>query len=175
MARHGVKTPQVAVLDDKYVRATILTPSGCAYFCFPTLTWRVWENHPSSVASPILPSSIGKDTHDAGSSRDVEIRPGIYALPLDDSSRSDNFRHHLAQAGLTFYIRDKTGITAALRKPTSLPFCWRSYSSQSPSSLNRSPIMVVIAGSVGITAVLPYLRTHLVGRSYTGEVVPKLL
>jgi hypothetical protein len=58
LARYGVKTAEITVIDDEYVRITVpgIATSGHAYLYFPTLTWRVWENHPFSVASTVLNS-----------------------------------------------------------------------------------------------------------------------
>ena len=59
LVRNGIKTARVAVIDDDYVRVDIehVSGSGHAYLYFPTLAWRVWENHPFSVASAVLPPS----------------------------------------------------------------------------------------------------------------------
>ncbi|KLU82192.1 hypothetical protein MAPG_01268, partial [Magnaporthiopsis poae ATCC 64411] len=53
----GLKKAFVTVVDDDYLRLDIpgcrrvSDGGGHAYLYFPTLTWRVWENHPFSVAA----------------------------------------------------------------------------------------------------------------------------
>ncbi|KAF1940309.1 ferric reductase-like protein transmembrane component 4 [Clathrospora elynae] len=172
LASNGVQTAEVTIVDDEYVRVTIrnVSTSGYAYLYFPTLTWRFWENHPFSVASTILPQVMQEPTNHASiSSHDIEKHPGITSVPLDgrtysQSSQNSPYSSSLkqpVQTGVTFYIRDKTGITSALRKRTSLPVLLEAgYSSHSLSSLNTSPTLIALVGGVGITAVLPYLRAH---------------
>ena len=168
LARHGVQRAEVTIVDDEYIRVHVphVTSSGYAYLYFPTLTWRVWENHPFSVASTMLPASTNLTALDRDSTDlDIEKHPEILSSSVKGSSNSgrspsDSLRESY-RAGITFYIRGKTGITSAIRKRTSLPvFLEAGYSAHSPSSLHTSPTLIVLAGGVGITAVLPALQTH---------------
>ncbi|GKT57100.1 ferric-chelate reductase [Colletotrichum tofieldiae] len=172
LARHGVKTAFVTVIDDEYCRVTIpgVFASGIAYVYFPTLTWRVWENHPFSVASAILHSTRQQVEHTAKSSDDVEKRPTTITAADCTSSLADG-RHsstsHSAreqpQLGITFYIRMQSGITSLLRRCDSVPVLLEAgYPSHSPlsESPHNPPTLIALAGGVGITAVLPHLRSH---------------
>jgi hypothetical protein len=157
MARHGLKTAEVTLVDEEYVRVTVrgVTGSGYAYLYFPTLSWRVWENHPFSVASTVLSSQ--PQTRNISPMQDIEKHPETHTASVDSSGTP----HPPAEAGITFYIRDKSGLTARLRTRTTLPVLLETgYTSHPPSALNRCPKLIVIAGGVGITAVLPYLRAH---------------
>ncbi|KAK2026910.1 ferric reductase-like protein transmembrane component 4 [Colletotrichum zoysiae] len=177
LARHGVKRASVVVIDGEYCRVTIpeVHASGVAYVYFPTLTWRVWENHPFSVASAILPSASQRDRATESSADegqvngrgegqdDVEKRTEtVTSLPGGCYSVSHSSREppHL---GITFYIRMQSGITSLLRYRDSVPVLLEvGYPSHSPlsESSHNSPTLVVLAGGVGITAVLPHVRSH---------------
>ncbi|KAI4953946.1 hypothetical protein J4E91_001655 [Alternaria rosae] len=165
IARHGLHTAEVTILDDEYVRITVpgVATSGYAYLYFPTLTWRIWENHPFSVASTIL-SSESPGQYGNTSFRDVEKHLDVPVVLAEDSSDNQgkgSSLHQPARAGITFYIRTKTGVTSALRKHITLPILLEAgYSSHSASSLSASPTLIVLAGGVGITAVLPYICSH---------------
>ncbi|KAL8822544.1 MAG: hypothetical protein Q9191_006721 [Dirinaria sp. TL-2023a] len=157
LARNGVKTAQVAVIDSDYVRVDIENVSGFghAYLYFPTLTWRVWENHPFSVASAVISSddAPGTSKHDA----DIEKLGSS-----GGSSNSDNSLRRYqspAKIGLTFLLRTKGGVTAELRKHARLPVLVES--AYGPhEDLSEYSLLVCIAGGVGITACVPYLRAH---------------
>jgi hypothetical protein len=182
MARHGLHTAYVTIVDDEYVRVTVpgVTSSGYAYLYFPTLTWRIWENHPFSVASTMLPDELrSQDRNTPASSTDVEKHMHVRALAAQDSETeaSSLHHHHAPRAGVTFYIRNKTGLTSALRKYAKLPVLLEAgYSSHSASALSASPTLIVLAGGVGVTAVLPYMRSHP-GRAklYWGCRTPELV
>jgi hypothetical protein len=165
IARTGLKTAEVTVIDDEYIRVTIpgVSTDGIAYLYFPTLTWRVWENHPFSVASTILPSPTLALAHGKATSLeshdDIEKHPEIHSA--SPRSNSHSFSHHAVQAGTTFYIRSKTGLTSSLRRRTTLPVLLEAgYHSHSIGSLAASPTLIALVGGVGITAVLPFLRAH---------------
>ncbi|KAF2023914.1 ferric reductase-like protein transmembrane component 4 [Setomelanomma holmii] len=165
LLRNGVKTAEVTAIDDEYFSVTIpgVTVSGYAYLYFPTLTWRFWENHSFSVASTILsPPADSTRRNTPTTSSDIEKHPDVHVGGRNDSESSPvvPFKQTV-KAGVTFYVRDKTGTTAALRNRISLPVLVEGgYSSHSASSLDASPILIALVGGVGITAVLPHLRGH---------------
>ncbi|KAH8711913.1 ferric reductase-like protein transmembrane component 4 [Phaeosphaeriaceae sp. PMI808] len=168
IAKNGIKMAEVTAIDEDYIRVTVpgVAISGYAYLYFPTLTWRVWENHPFSVSSTVL-SASGSPQERIGfrASHDLEKHIEISATSAHSRAGSESGPGHAfkqpLQAGITFYIRGKTGITFTLRHRTSLPVLLEGgYSSHSTSALNKSPTLIAIVGGVGITAVLPCLRTH---------------
>lgn len=157
LARNGIKTARVTVIDEDYVRVNIedVIGSGHAYLYFPTLTWRVWENHPFSVVSAILPPSDRPSTlkHHA----DVE-KLGISAGSFDSDS-PERRSQSSATIGLTFLLRSRLGVTRLLRKHASLPVLVES--AYGPhEDLSEYALLICIAGGVGISACLPYLRAH---------------
>ncbi len=60
LVRSGVHTAHVTALGPDYCKVVIpglpLAAGGHAYLYFPTLTWRLWENHPFSVAAGLIPA-----------------------------------------------------------------------------------------------------------------------
>ncbi|KAL8682102.1 MAG: hypothetical protein Q9186_001807 [Xanthomendoza sp. 1 TL-2023] len=159
LARTGVKTARVTVIDDDYIRVNIeeISGSGHAFLYFPTLTWRVWENHPFSVASTVLPDDDQPGTLECDA--DVE-KLGASSAGSDSDSRERWSRSPTkTKVGLTFLVRTKGGITGQLRKHISLPVLVES--AYGPhEDLSQYSLLICIAGGVGITACVPYLRAH---------------
>ncbi len=161
LARNGIKTAQVTMIDDDYIRVNVegVSGSGHAYLYFPTLTWRVWENHPFSVASTVLDASETRQSKP----RDGGLDEEKLGSSIDDSSDSGSLERRLhpasAKIGLTFLLRTRSGLTKQLRRHVSLPVLVES--AYGPhEDLSGYPVLVCIAGGVGITACLPYLRAH---------------
>ena len=157
LARNGVKTAQVTVIDEDYVRVDIedVSGSGHAYLYFPTLTWRVWENHPFSVASTIVPpiDRPGALKHDV----DVE-KHGNSTDGSDSEARGRRYQAR-AKIGLTFLLRTKAGVTGQLRKHATLPVLVEA--AYGPhEDLSEHSLLICIAGGVGVTACLPFLCAH---------------
>lgn len=159
LARNGLRSAIVTQVDDDYVRVDIagVAATGHAYLYFPTLTWRVWENHPFSVASTTTPRSIyrPKSPQDAesGSHEKEEIQVSTTAASSNSST------HGPARLGLTFFLRRQGGLTQQLISRTTLPvFVESSYGAHVDTS--HLPHLVCIVGGIGITAVLPYLQCH---------------
>ena len=163
IARNGVKTARVVIIDEDYVQVNIenVTGSGHAYLYFPTLTWRVWENHPFSVASAVLPSDDQGPDSPEHDEVDVE-KLGDNNSPGGSHSNNRSFElpyQSHAKVGLTFLLRTKTGVTAQLRQHTTLPVLVESaYGPR--EDLSAHSLLLCIAGGVGITACVPYLRAH---------------
>ncbi|OTA56029.1 hypothetical protein K449DRAFT_376062 [Hypoxylon sp. EC38] len=190
LARNGLKTAEITVIDENNIRVDIpgVTAQGHAFLYFPTLSWRVWENHPFSVMGtlmaqePLKTSSPSTSTTGENTSlpySDMEKAPGhSSALDLDGyitpPSRSQSFK-----PGLTFFVTTRgTGLTATLHNKKRLPVLVESsYSPSSLDELRTVPHCVVIAGGVGITAVVPVLRTRSNGcvRLFWGARSPQLV
>ena len=114
---------------------------------------------PTSIKSPISPMSLlppipeslpvspfGSSLLSSQSTSHLLLSPG--EKPLDEKMR-----------GLTFFMRTHGGTTAHLRKRTSLPVLVEA-SYGPPKDLSMYPVLICVAGGVGITAVLPYLHGH---------------
>lgn len=166
LARNGVKTASVTVIDDDYIRVDIegVSGEGMAYLYFPTLTWRVWENHPFSVASTVLPSSEHKARHGSHAITDIEktgAHEPMVSKVSDSGSETASMRKHIPKVvGLTFLVRTRGGLTSAIRSRTSLPVLVESPYGSHPD-LSGYSLLIGIAGGVGITAVAPLVHHHL--------------
>lgn len=184
VARNGVCKAQVTVIDEDYIRLDIpgITGEGQAYLYFPTLTWRVWENHPFSIAGGVLhhnapvrstaadgktmlSSSSASSAH-ATPSPDIEKTPNltITATPTPTTPTLNTIQP-TTTLNLTFIIRTHTGTTSLLRSRSSLPVLVESSYSGSllhstHALLNAHPNFLCIAGGVGVTALLPLLAAH---------------
>lgn len=154
-ARNGVQTAYITPIDDEYAKVVIpgVSSSGHAYLYFPSLSWRIWENHPFSVmgtlaqtetAPTVVQTTTGAEKNSIQSDQITPSESQTFDLP--------------GQPSLTFLIRTETGITSLLRTRTSLPVLIES-SYPSPShDLDKTPNIVIIAGGVGVTAVSRLLR-----------------
>jgi NAD(P)H-flavin reductase len=75
------------------------------------------------------------------------------------AASSSGSTHQPAKLGLTFLLRRQGGLTQKLVSRARLPvFVESSYGAHVDTS--HTPHLVCIVGGIGITAVLPYLRSH---------------
>ena len=182
VASNGVCKAQVTVIDDDYIRLDIpgITGEGQAYLYFPTLTWRLWENHPFSIAGGVLhhnntaaETAEGKGTASSSSassahaspSADIEKTPNLTVTSNSTPARTTLINKTPTTLNLTFIIRTHTGTTSLLRSRISLPVLVESSYSGSllrptHKALNAHPRLLCIAGGVGVTALLPLLASH---------------
>ncbi|KAE8378513.1 ferric reductase [Aspergillus bertholletiae] len=167
-ARHGICTAHVSIVDDEYIKLEVpgVAATGDVYLYFPTLTWRVWENHPFSVMTDV---SCGSDTGPSTTMTKGD-KGGLLPLALAEKG-GDLDKISLAetsntpcQRGLVLYIRTQSGITKYLRGPKS-KFPVLIESSYHPVALTKSNAsgmanIIAIAGGVGVTALVPILMRH---------------
>ncbi|KAA8647874.1 putative ferric-chelate reductase (Fre2) [Aspergillus tanneri] len=173
MARHGVLTAEVSAVDEEYIKVEIpgIVAHGHVYLYFPTLTWRLWENHPFSVMTDIrCKSSKAESPADSLSPSPIEkddnAQVGV-ALAEDDSS-SGKFSASMVESmysrpGLLIYIRTQSGLTRHLRRRSRLPVLVEStYHAVSipGKETTQAANIIAIAGGVGVTAVTPILLKH---------------
>ena len=178
LARNGVCKAHITVIDGDYIRLDIpgITGEGQAYLYFPTLTWRVWENHPFSIAGGMLhdiaptndvlqktpASSSASSAHASPTSdSDIEKAPKLDITPI---SKPVAFTS-TPKLGLSFIIRTHSGTTALLRQRSSLPVLVEapytgSVLHPTHDTLNHHPRLLCIAGGVGVTALLPLIASH---------------
>ena len=168
LARNGVRTATVTVLDHDYVRVNVegVSGNGHAYLYFPTATWRVWENHPFSIASATLPPR--HDGHAATEKQRSTVDVEKHATRATSTSgQSDSIAadsHGSGQVlpttiGLTFLLRLRSGLTRRIGSRTRLPVLVEASYGQH-EDLSRYPLLIGIAGGVGITALVPLFRSH---------------
>lgn len=182
IARHGLKRAHVTVVDTDYLRVDIpgVEAAGQAYLYFPTLTWRVWENHPFSVAA-VSGQRVSRPASTSGKSDppSEELDKEGNAISSRNLSQTTT-----RESGITFYVRRRGGLTLQLERVASsgagiLVLVEGSYGPE--QSINHSPAVkpslkypniILIAGGVGITAVLPVLNkaNSLVGPLGTAKL-----
>lgn len=181
----GIKSAHITIIDDDYIRVDVpsVRATGHAYLYFPTLTWRVWENHPFSVTTAILPSStpppikrfvpqgagvsvissLSEKKDDAKGSH--PSTPDTIPQPWSPKSTTGLFCFEKClpgapeKPGITFYLRTMGGITKHLHHHMTLPVLIEG-SYGKPQCLNKYPTLLCFAGGVGITAILPCLHAH---------------
>ncbi|KAK3650931.1 hypothetical protein LTR56_005982 [Elasticomyces elasticus] len=175
MARHGLRIARVTIIDEDYVQLSVrdVSASGHAYLYFPTLTWRVWENHPFSVATSLLSAAAPVSQEHLSGNRTLEKSLEATTVALDNGSKSGSQRsatttprsqHH--DLGLTFFVRTHTGTTKLLRARKAVPVLVEAcYGGSHSSGLSGSDLgsyarLLCIAGGVGITAIMPVVSDH---------------
>lgn len=178
--RRGVHRAHVSRIDNHYIRVDVpgIEAEGHVYAYFPTLGWRVWENHPFSVVNSIgslAPAAGGPETNvDLEKSPATAISTGICSSSPESgslTSRRHGVRKH-GSPGITLFVRAHEGATSRLASkigvPTGIPVLIEaSYGHESAGLLTASstapspefPNTICVAGGVGITGVLPAL-TH---------------
>ncbi|ORX40124.1 ferric reductase like transmembrane component-domain-containing protein [Kockovaella imperatae] len=135
--RFGLKRAIIYQIDDDYLRIYIpgIKAHGHVYVYFPTLTWRVWENHPFSVASSMraglgirsgaLASAIEQNTDaekalEVGSSDDHGIHPfrssSTNTLAKSPAHNEASLHQDPPQrsTGITLFVRNQSGLTRLL-------------------------------------------------------------
>ncbi|KAK5174809.1 uncharacterized protein LTR77_001892 [Saxophila tyrrhenica] len=171
LARNGIVNGRVTIIDDDYVRLDVpgVSCNGQAYLYFPTLTWRVWENHPFSVASGMM--TLNEGSNNKRGNIDEKSPSAAVQDPLSDDTSSTQSSDRISattgqhKVGATFFIRTHTGLTHELRSRKTVPLLVESSYGKSllfdpEHDLHTHPNLICIAGGVGITAVAPLLARH---------------
>ncbi len=172
LARNGIKTAFVSIIDDDYLKVDIpgVEAHGQAYLYFPTLTWRIWENHPFSIAAV-----SGAQLSPASTTSNTILKSDT---PPSDRSSADKqitstktYLEIPRAAGITIYIRRRDGVTEKMVQHAktghgTMVLVESSYGPEQmsiiPSPISQPsieyPNLICIAGGVGVTAVLPFLN-----------------
>jgi len=151
--RNGVRTAVVTPIDDDYIRIDVkgLVATGHVYLYF--LHGRFWENHPFSVASSVVHQG---DDHSRESEVSISDTEAHIVKPVQVEVNQLN---KAVETGMVFYLRLLDGTTKALRNKTRVRVLIEgSYGNR--EDLSEYPTLVCIAGGVGVTACLPYMRSH---------------
>ncbi|KAF6763717.1 metalloreductase [Ephemerocybe angulata] len=172
---NGICTATITSLDPdgEYIQIDIdgITSHGHVYLSFPTLSWRFWENHPYSVLStytgrPEQPDHM-KPEPDSDSAEKKEEESA-------SSTTSSASTHTPIQSRTTALLRAMDGLTKTLTtrllaapegadgsKCIILPVLVESSYHSNPAThdLAHCSTLLCIAGGVGITAVLPIMRS----------------
>ena len=167
--KNGFRYASVTEIGDGYIRIDILgvrwgvTPGQNAYAYFPTLDrLRPWENHPFSVLqTSILQSKqhhlatpISESRSGSSDGMDIEKTNGIstpsHSLPLQPST-----------AGVTFFVRKAGGLTRHLASNNKLlTLVDGPYPNNPTAGIMSTDRLLVIAGGIGVSGVLPWLFAH---------------
>ncbi|KAL8314383.1 hypothetical protein RB593_008151 [Gaeumannomyces tritici] len=183
-----VKRAFVTVVDGDYLRLDIpgcREGSGHVYLYFPTLTWRVWESHPFSVAAALPGPGFQQEQRRSSSAQHwpptTEPRETTDAAPDDTDPEPKTpstaasspliGSRHVTAPGATFYIRRRGGLTAALARQAhggkGIPVLVEAAYGAAQTSIcpapratttARYPNLIYVAGGVGIAAALPLVR-----------------
>lgn len=185
ISSNGLATAEVSTIgpDSDLLRVEIhnVTADGHVYLYFPTLSWRFWEAHPFSVLSASADLDHTSSTeHIAGPLEEKTSSPHITSgkqtvdnsareQPASDEENPEDRAVSRVGPRAAFLIRPQAGSTAALlaraRRAaggrTSLPVLIESSYHSNPAlqHLSSCSTLVAIAGGVGITAILPVLRS----------------
>jgi predicted ferric reductase len=173
IAWRGYRSATVSLVqgcDGEYLRLDIENAQlgeGVAYLTFPTLGWRFWESHPFSVAfnsseiSGTEPSTPPSPVSPGPESKEAVITDITTSPPPTDGSKTTK------ASTTTFFARVRTGITATLAARAATTGSVRvgvvvdgpyPHSGDVATQLKQCSSIVYIAGGVGITALLPYVR-----------------
>jgi predicted ferric reductase len=171
--KNGFRRAEVKEVGEGIVRVDIkdirwdAQPGKHTYAYFPTLNpLRPWENHPFSVIPTALLGSRGHSVAVMGSSsstgsqtssqQDIEKSGAVTAIRPAES--------HVGRettSGISLYVRKSTGLTKALKSHTSLlTLLDGPYPNTSTSAVLKTDRLVLIAGGIGITAILPFIAHH---------------
>ncbi|KAH7268455.1 ferric reductase like transmembrane component-domain-containing protein [Fusarium solani] len=180
VSRHGIKRAHITRIEgDQYIRLDIQDVDCHAhcYIYFPTLTWRVWENHPFSVVN----CSVGKlnnniiDSNSSAQSQSETEGPIVMDPDSKETGNVTANRDVIAtrtvhpRPGITLFIRAQSGLTkkiaAKANKEGGIPVLIEgSYGHGSTNAFTPTaeyPNVLCIAGGVGITGILPALSSSL--------------
>jgi hypothetical protein len=129
--------------------------------CFSTSQSSCPPKSPTTMFTPISPSSAYF--------RFSPTSPTFSDTALTNPASTTNLVAFPARAhekplpeqlqGITFFVRTHSGTTARLRARASLPILVESCYGL-PKPLDAYPLLLCVAGGVGITAILPYLAAH---------------
>lgn len=172
MIRNGILAAHISVVDDEYIKLEVpeTTAIGHVYLYFPTLNWRIWENHPFSVMADVQQTGDTRtlkksldclvEGKDVTAKINITATGGVSGSESVHTSRQDSLQGH---SGLLIYIRTEAGITRHLRGKSQLPVLVES--TYHPTSIvgkeiTQAPNIIAIAGGVGVTAITPILLGH---------------
>ncbi|KAF2185754.1 hypothetical protein K469DRAFT_664736 [Zopfia rhizophila CBS 207.26] len=164
--KNGVRRANVTEVSEEIVRIDVKCPRWSAepgkhtYAYFPGLNpLRPWENHPFSVIPTALLQSrghsIGSSSSKDSSHEAEDIEKSGAAGSSTEIVRGGN------SAGVSLYVRKSTGMTKALTSHNSLlTLLDGPYPNNANSGVLKSDRLVLIAGGIGITAILPFTTHH---------------
>ncbi|KAB5566033.1 ferric reductase like transmembrane component-domain-containing protein [Coniochaeta sp. 2T2.1] len=168
LVKNGLRRAAVTEVAHGLVRVDVpgvrwaAEPGKHTYAYFPTLSpWRPWENHPFSV----VPTALlrGEQSAGSGSSRgkkSPDPDPEKSGVATCSSSRSEGAD---VGAGVTLYVRRSAGLTSLLNlnsHQSLLTLLDGPYPSNHTAALLKTDRLLLVAGGIGVTGVLPFIARH---------------
>ncbi|KAG7407151.1 Ferric/cupric reductase transmembrane component B [Fusarium oxysporum f. sp. rapae] len=186
MAWQGNRKATISTISDvggEYIRIEIdgkPLEGGVAYLAFPTLSWRFWETHPFSVA--YSGSLTSENSHQPSTTGAKEESVTVSPSSETDAEKAVNINQNTSVVSANegrstvFYARVRTGMTKKLASRVSgqqsealqLRVIVEGpchHSGHISPQLSHCKDILCIAGGVGITACLPYLRQGAPGNT----------
>jgi predicted ferric reductase len=179
IAAIGKKIARVTMVDEgsDLLRVEVdgVAVEGHVYLFFPSLNWRIWESHPFSVLSSFTGGSaqsvapltnmvegekrtevVGQAGKQTASSSDDDVSR---AIPVTSAAiRPQTVLLIRPQSGTTKQLFDRTRAAGgSLSSPIYIEASY--HASPSLRSLTHCSTIIGIAGGVGITAIVPIVRT----------------
>jgi len=173
--KNGVLRSTVTELEGgEYVRVDVPRghwgaeePGRHVYVCFPTLDLRrPWENHPFSV----VPTHMlrGSELGSGGTPGDLEAgerwtgdeekQPKTTIAPHSSPGGANSATN---DARITLVIKKGSGLTKYLKTHDSLlTLLDGPYANSQPKEILRCDRILLVAGGIGITGVLPWAYSH---------------
>jgi predicted ferric reductase len=172
MIKNGMRKASFRPVGDEILRVDIegikwdSTPGQHAYIFFPALRkFTPWENHPFSVipTNYLRPAKSLSNSNSNSASSDTPLNEKDLE-ELTPSSSADHGYSKTPTSGITFFIKKNNGLTKHLwsNNVTTTTLVEGPYGG---SGFSRNPILLVdrlilVAGGIGITAVLPFAHAH---------------
>ncbi|CAI6332360.1 unnamed protein product [Periconia digitata] len=167
--KNGMRKAHVTQVADDIMRIDIpglkweAQPGRHTYAYFPTVNpLRPWENHPFSVIPTALLQSRGHSLGVVSSSQGSQHS----STAPDDIEKSGTSTVTSAPvvtsaAGISLFVRRSAGMTRALKAHASLTTLLDGpYPNNKPASVLKTDRLVLLAGGIGITGILPFLAHH---------------
>lgn len=169
--KNGMRRAEVTQITVDIVRIDIKgvrwdpSPGKHTYAYFPTLNpLRPWENHPFSIVPTALlqPHNHTSATRNPSSSSSSSSSPRSTPIDIEKSATTTTTTHPQPNTpGISLFIRKSHGLTHNLTAhPSLLTLLDGPYTNTSTSPLLAADRLVLIAGGIGITAVLPFVAHH---------------
>jgi predicted ferric reductase len=176
----GVKQATLRPIGDEVVRVDIpdvrwsVVPGQHAYLYLPaTRKWAPWENHPFSVIPTSLLSARRKLTPaDSIQERQESVADLISSRGGSDTEKSEmnvgvslpvvrsTNRLSSVTSGITIFTKRHKGITAGFAASTLSALLDGPYRNTAARPILNADRLVLIAGGIGITGILPFVHAH---------------
>jgi predicted ferric reductase len=168
MLKNGMRKASFRPVGDEILRVDIegvkwnSAPGQHAYIFFPALRkFTPWENHPFSVIPtnylrPVksLPTSESTGSDTPMNEKDLEELTPTSSTTLEYSMTPTS--------GLTFFIKKNNGLTKHLwsNSLTTTTLVEGPYGGSSRNPILLCDRLILVAGGIGITAILPFAHAH---------------